>query len=113
MVEDGGYPPSVEPLVGLFRSPLWARRNRYLEVEGVPSSFAPPGRTLRVQAFADAMSGIPTADLLEEQVRNLLPPWFVEALDTNRKELSDEPEQRSSHARPAARRTVGDACRSG
>lgn len=87
MVQDGGYPPDMEPLAGLFRSPLWARRNRFLEVEGVLPSYAPPGRQLRVQAFADAMTGIPTADLLETQIRRLSPPWLTKALDENREEL--------------------------
>jgi choline dehydrogenase-like flavoprotein len=31
LVEDGGYPTDIEPLLGIMRSPLWLRRNRYLE----------------------------------------------------------------------------------
>jgi choline dehydrogenase-like flavoprotein len=29
LVEDGGYPTDIEPLLGVLRSPLWLRRNRY------------------------------------------------------------------------------------
>ncbi len=69
LVEDGGYPPDLEPLVGIFRSPLWLRRNRYLEESSrepaagigaptprqtAPLRRPPPGR-LRVEAFADAL----------------------------------------------------------
>jgi choline dehydrogenase-like flavoprotein len=31
LVEDGGYPTDIEPLLGIMRSPLWLRRNRYIE----------------------------------------------------------------------------------
>jgi len=31
LVEDGGYPTDIEPLLGIFRSPLWLRRNRFIE----------------------------------------------------------------------------------
>ena len=31
LVEDGGYPTDIEPLLGIMRSPLWLRRNRYRE----------------------------------------------------------------------------------
>jgi hypothetical protein len=70
LVEDGGYPSDVEPLAGVFRSPLWLRRNRYLEtapqLPGVvppePSAARqaaplrrPPAGELRVGAFADAL----------------------------------------------------------
>ena len=69
LVEDGGYPPDLEPLVGVFRSPLWLRRNRYREgltklpdhaaqrrisVESAPLRRPPAGR-LRVEAFAGAL----------------------------------------------------------
>ena len=30
LVQDGGYPTDIEPLMGITRSPLWMRRNRYL-----------------------------------------------------------------------------------
>lgn len=87
LVEDGGYPADVEPLVGIFRSSLWLRRNRYLEKPEqahddsrpcetpaaspvrmpAPSQVAPlrrppPGR-LRVGAFADAV-GATSAEAL-------------------------------------------------
>ena len=69
LVEDGGYPPDLEPLVGAFRSPLWLRRNRYLEeaprqraVAELPATprqatplRRPPAGRLRVEAFADAL----------------------------------------------------------
>lgn len=31
LIEDGGYPTDIEPLFGIMRSPLWMRRNRFLE----------------------------------------------------------------------------------
>ncbi len=31
LIEDGGFPEDMEPLLGIFRSPLWMRRNRYIE----------------------------------------------------------------------------------
>jgi choline dehydrogenase-like flavoprotein len=31
LIEDGGYPTDIEPLLGIMRSPLWMRRNRYIE----------------------------------------------------------------------------------
>ena len=48
-----------EPLVGVFRSPLWLRRNRYRETGGPPvvPPRRPPTRHLRVEAFADALGG--------------------------------------------------------
>jgi hypothetical protein len=88
MAQDGGHPPDLEPLVGVFRSPLWGRRNRFLEVQArQTSSVPPPGRQLRVHALADAMSGVPTSDLLEAEVRDLLPRWLVRALDDGRQEF--------------------------
>jgi choline dehydrogenase-like flavoprotein len=87
VIQDGGYPPDVEPLTGVFRSPLWARRNRFREAAGVLPFYRPLGRQLRVQAFADAMTGIPTGDLLDTQIRLLLPRWFSAAIDETREEL--------------------------
>lgn len=74
LVEDGGYPPDLEPLVGVFRSPLWLRRNRYLEPSaGTPKPVVrepttrtpqpmaplrrPPTERLRLQALGDALGG--------------------------------------------------------
>jgi choline dehydrogenase-like flavoprotein len=69
LVEDGGYPPDLEQLIGVFRSPLWLRRNRYREggtklpedvaerranVESSPLRRPPAGR-LRVEAFGGAL----------------------------------------------------------
>lgn len=31
LIQDGGFPADMEPLLGIFRSPLWMRRNRFLE----------------------------------------------------------------------------------
>lgn len=31
LVQDGGMPEQLEPLLGVFRSPLWLRRNRFAE----------------------------------------------------------------------------------
>lgn len=44
LVQDGGIPADLEPLLGVFRSPLWARRNRYREGRAPESSCdRPPG----------------------------------------------------------------------
>lgn len=89
LVEDGGYPPELEPLLGIFRSPLWARRNRFREerdehvvaaqphqlfsssqpaaVTPYPPASAPrrtAGPHLRVAAFANALRGVPPATVL-------------------------------------------------
>jgi choline dehydrogenase-like flavoprotein len=62
LAEDGGYPSDLEPLLGLFRSPLWIRRNRYLELESdarvrqAPLRSAPAPR-FRVEAVANAVGG--------------------------------------------------------
>jgi choline dehydrogenase-like flavoprotein len=59
LAEDGGYPPDLEPLAGIFRSPLWLRRNRYLEPEEAMTPAAParraPTQPLLVQPFSDAL----------------------------------------------------------
>jgi choline dehydrogenase-like flavoprotein len=59
LVEDGGYPPDLLPLVGIFRSPLWLRRNRYTEASvparGVTGRVRP--ERLRLQTFTDALGG--------------------------------------------------------
>jgi choline dehydrogenase-like flavoprotein len=84
LVQDGGYPTDVEPLVGVFRSSIWLRRNRYLEAphqagtplpvpplgvghqprarQAAPLRRPPTGR-LRVEAFADALGGTSAAAL--------------------------------------------------
>ena len=69
LAEDGGYPPDLEPLLGIFRSPLWLRRNRYLEDDRLdllgqplmPERQVPLRRPhrqrLRVQTIAEALGG--------------------------------------------------------
>ncbi len=109
LVEDGGYPPDMEPLVGIFRSPLWLRRNRYIEFDGQAK---PPARragaehlrlgTLGDSVGATAMRGgtaggffdrsftigrFQGADLLAKPVDSFFPPWFSEALNRDRQEL--------------------------
>jgi choline dehydrogenase-like flavoprotein len=42
LVEDGGYPTDIEPLLGILRSPLWLRRNRYLKQSAPASQPAAP-----------------------------------------------------------------------
>ena len=34
LIEDGGYPTDIEPFLGILRSPLWLRRNRFIEPLG-------------------------------------------------------------------------------
>lgn len=60
LVEDGGYPTDFAPLVGLFRSPLWLRRNRFLEVKAAPVVTARDGgrasaERAQVRAIAAAL----------------------------------------------------------
>ncbi len=43
LIEDGGYPTDIEPLLGVLRSPLWLRRNRYLEENGLATQRSGPG----------------------------------------------------------------------
>ena len=44
LIEDGGYPTDIEPVLGIMRSPLWLRRNRFLEPrEEAPKVFAGDG----------------------------------------------------------------------
>jgi choline dehydrogenase-like flavoprotein len=102
LVEDGGYPSDLEALTGLFRSPLWLRRNRYLEHRR-PRPSAPlrrPAKRLRLQAFADALGGtarsatVPQGGLtqsfggaLGKEFKNIFPEWLVDALEDDRKEL--------------------------
>jgi choline dehydrogenase-like flavoprotein len=48
LVEDGGYPTDIEPLLGIMRSPLWLRRNRYIEdPDEEPARQPDIGRTVR------------------------------------------------------------------
>ena len=64
LVEDGGYPPDLEAMVGVFRSPLWLRRNRYFEPDAPPAPGAtlrrPATRRLRVDALTEALGGTST-----------------------------------------------------
>jgi choline dehydrogenase-like flavoprotein len=102
LVEDGGYPSDLEALTGLFRSPLWLRRNRYLEHDR-PRPSAPlrrPRKRLRLQAFADALGGTarsatsPQGALtqsfggaLGKEFKSIFPTWFITALEKDHKEL--------------------------
>jgi choline dehydrogenase-like flavoprotein len=113
LVEDGGYPPDMEPLTGIFRSPLWLRRNRYIEFKGQTAK-APARRAgeehLRLGGFGDSLAGTAMrggtaggffdrslsvgrfrgAELLATPVNRFFPPWLVEALQRDRKELLTE-----------------------
>ena len=60
LVQDGGYPPSLEPLVGIFKSPVWMRRNRYVEFTGAtapPPQRRPVGQQIMLQSFANSFGG--------------------------------------------------------
>jgi choline dehydrogenase-like flavoprotein len=109
LVEEGGYPPDLEPLLGVFRSPLWLRRNRYLEAAAPRHSSAPsrrPVQSLRVQGFTDALGGASTRTVtrpalrgandesrllfgavLQEQARKLFPDWFVDTVESTHREF--------------------------
>jgi len=109
LAEDGGYPPDVEPLVGVFRSPLWVRRNRYVEFtseRGTAPARRPPPPPIRLDTFSPSMFGTISheaaehriafgdrftgTDVLSSNVSHFLPPWFVTALENDRKELLDQ-----------------------
>ena len=60
LVEDGGYPSDVEPLAGIFRSPFWLRRNRFIECAAAASRsgvapLRPAAQHLRLDALKDAV----------------------------------------------------------
>ena len=102
LVEDGGYPSELEALTGLFRSPLWLRRNRYLEHDR-PRPSAPlrrPTKRLRLQAFADALGGTARSatasqgaltqsfgGALGQEFKSIFPKWFTDALERDHKDL--------------------------
>ena len=120
LVEDGGYPSDLEALTGLFRSPLWLRRNRYLEHDR-PRPSAPlrrPTKRLRLQAFADALGGTARATTapqgalaksfggaLGQPVKSIFPDWFVTAIEKDHKELL---EQASAIALPMLDRLLAE-----
>ena len=109
LLQDGGYPPNLEPLVGIFKSPLWMRRNRFVEFTGAkapPPLRRPSGQRLRVQSFANSFGGtsrsigsggvferafsserLRATALISQQFSDFLPPWFSEAIEKDKKEV--------------------------
>ncbi len=109
LLQDGGYPPNLEPLVGIFKSPLWMRRNRFVEFAGAkapPPQRRPSGQRLMVQSFANSFGGtsrsagsggvferafgserLRATALVSQQFSDFLPPWFTEALEKDKKEV--------------------------
>jgi hypothetical protein len=115
LIEDGGYPTDIEPLLGIFRSPLWLRRNRFLEqfdgeqlVKAEPrpafgdsgplrfplatameSLSGVPRRQTRVSTGLDGVEADGSAALaalpLDISLREILPAWFQETLAEDRK----------------------------
>ena len=60
LLEEGGFPAALAPLFGIYRSPLWLRRNRF--AENVRSSTIPSGApyaNLPVQTSALRQSFLP------------------------------------------------------
>ena len=125
LVEDGGYPADFEALTGLFRSPLWLRRNRYLEHDR-PRPSAPlrrPTKRLRLQAFADALGGTARGTTAPQgalttsfggvpgrEDKSIFPKWFVEALEYDHQELLDASLCHCvADARSPARRTIEES----
>ena len=112
LAQEGGYPPDLEPLVGIFRSPLWLRRNRYVEsASKLAGPMAPPRRSarrhLRLAAFTDALRGTgsagPSGDGLlsrsftgnplapaDADVSTFFPDWFVRAARAERQSFVDQ-----------------------
>lgn len=113
LVEDGGYPPDIEGVVGIFRSPLWLRRNRYLEACMPPRPGAtlrrPSTSHLRVDALTEALGATSNrsfssrgvvartfaADLSPSGQRpsadpvaaDFVPPWLATAASNTRDEI--------------------------
>ena len=72
LVQDGGYPSDLEPLVGIFSSPLWLRRNRYRETPAPAGRYAadldaslrrPTGGQLRLGTIVEALGATSTSAL--------------------------------------------------
>jgi len=112
LAQDGGYPPDLEPLVGIFRSPLWLRRNRFIEsASKLSGPIAPPRRSarrhLRLAAFTDALrgTGAPAGSAdgflsrsfkgnplapSDTDVATFFPEWFVTAAGAERRAFVDQ-----------------------
>ncbi len=108
LVEDGGMPEPLEPLLGVFRSPLWVRRNRFDERLAAEADGARSTRPLRSPRMAyaplpfgslpelasslprGALQGVP--QLRNEVLRgsDWLPPQLADALARDREELLDD-----------------------
>jgi choline dehydrogenase-like flavoprotein len=56
LVEDGGYPPEIEGLLNVFRSPLWIRRNRFLEPNQEAEAGFVPARATSPRARLDRLA---------------------------------------------------------
>ncbi len=59
LVQDGGYPTESDALLGVFRSPLWIRRNRFVETiapRPAPSDRRSVAPRLSVRTLADALA---------------------------------------------------------
>jgi choline dehydrogenase-like flavoprotein len=108
LLEDGGYPPDTEPLTGIFKSPLWLRRNRYVEGEKEPLAAAlrRASTRLRVSAFGASAAGTAKSgldnqsffdrafdpsgfrtSLLADQIMQLFPNWLLDALANDKNEI--------------------------
>ncbi len=118
LIEDGGYPTDIEPLLGILRSPLWLRRNRFIErfddeklvqAGPLPTSgdsgplrfpvatamealFGVPRRSTRVSTglddVADGSSDALAALPLDISLKEMLPTWFREALAEDRTDIA-------------------------
>jgi choline dehydrogenase-like flavoprotein len=115
LIQDGGMPTALEPLLGVLRSPLWARRNRYRE--GPTSRDTKPGASfpadLPFQNAVDVLSGLTRSALRpgvsqalalgerarcatpapagsSDETRGLLPAQLEKALKANGEDLLAE-----------------------
>lgn len=111
LVQDGGYPPELEPVFGIFQSPLWLRRNRYSEVEAAKAITPlrrPSNEMLRLRLVSDSLGGNARragrvgrvldrsldstafgAELLRKELLTFFPSWFTTALENDRREIID------------------------
>ncbi len=101
LVQDGGFPADLEPLFGFFSSPLWIRRNRFLE--GDPSKQGSRHSRDWVEHHRGLKKSRPNTLMelpfgtITESIRKLpggstkvVPKQLREALENDREEILDQ-----------------------
>lgn len=101
LVQDGGFPADLEPLIGFFSSPLWIRRNRFLESN--PTKEGTRYSRERVEHHRSLKKTRPNTLMelpfgtITESIRKLpggsaqvVPKQLREALENDREEILDQ-----------------------